>query len=263
MPTRPYFFVHVMRTGGASLARQLELEFPGPQTYPDRMQDLDEVRAHLDIEWLLDLPSERRDAIRFYTGHFPFFVTELLPTKVTTLTIVRNPVERTISLLLSKQLGAHRTLPLATFERDELADRPLEALYDDADLRATMIDNFQTRQFAITRDDGLAAGVDPLALDESRLELAKRSLAKVDALGLFERYDEFLESLRGRFGFACHSGVSWHVSEPAEVSDELRGRIAADNAIDCAFYEYAVELYEARRANASISTPAGSDRRDT
>jgi hypothetical protein len=248
MSREPYFFIHVMRTGGASLARQLETEFPGAQTYPDRLQDLDEVRAHLDIDWLLNLPRERTAAIRFYSGHFPYFVTEMLPCDVTAFTILRDPVDRTISLLKSKQLGARRTLPLATFDTDEHVGVDLEVLYDNADLRATMLDNFQTRQFAITRDDGLAAGVDPLVCDESRLELAKSNLAKVDAIGIFERYDEFLETLRARFGFKSHSGVSWHVSEPAAVSDEFRARIAADNAVDYAFYRYAVELYDARRA---------------
>jgi hypothetical protein len=250
MSREPYFFIHVMRTGGASLARQLETEFPGAQTYPDRLQDLDEVRAHLDINWLLNLPRERTDAIRFYSGHFPYFVTEMLACDVTAFTILRNPVDRTISLLKSKQLGARRTLPLATFDTDEHAGVDLEVLYDKADLRATMLDNFQTRQFAISADDGCATGIDPHECDQSRLEIAKRNLAKVDLFGLYERYDEFLDTLRTRLGFTCHRGVAWHVSEPGEVSQAFRTRIAEDNAIDCAFYDYAVELYEARRAAA-------------
>jgi hypothetical protein len=237
-----YFFLHIMRTGGASLARQLEAEFPGAQTYPDRLQELDEVRAHLDINWLLDLPTERSEAIRFYTGHFPFFVTECLPTSVITLAILRDPVERTISLLKSKQLGVRETLPLATFPEDQHVGVALEALYDDADLRATMLDNFQTRQFAMTADDGCSSGVDRLECDAARLEVAQENVAKVDALGLYERYDEFLASLRARFGFTCHSGVGWHVSDPTEVSDDFKARIARDNAIDCALYEHAVTL---------------------
>ena len=59
-------------------------------------------KANFDIPYLLALPPHicTKD-IRAYTGHFPFYVTQLVhpPRHPTTMTILREPVQRTISYL--------------------------------------------------------------------------------------------------------------------------------------------------------------------
>ena len=46
---------------------------------------------------LLDLPPSRRERIRVYAGHFPFVAVELMGQEFVTMTVLRDPVERTLS----------------------------------------------------------------------------------------------------------------------------------------------------------------------
>ena len=99
----------------------------------------------------------------------------------------------------------------------------------------------------MTVDDHRRCGFDPLDVDEERLDLAKTNLAKVDVLGIHERYDEFMDEVERRFGWRRYPIPNWHVSEPSDVPAALQERIRADNALDLDLYEYAVELCNARR----------------
>lgn len=51
------------------------------------------------MSYLAVLPDERRRRIRVYTGHFPYAAREILGGDIVTVTILRDPVKRTISLL--------------------------------------------------------------------------------------------------------------------------------------------------------------------
>jgi hypothetical protein len=232
---RRYLFIHIMRTGGATFTRQLERNFPAGELYPDPRQDTDTHQANIEVDYLLGLPRERIDQIRVFTGHFPFFVSELIPEcQPLTMTILRHPVQRSISFLREKRRKVDNVLSL-------------EELYDFPGLRQSLLGNFQVRQFAMTAGDNMIRGIDPLEIDEERLALAKENLAKVDVLGLHERYEEFMDDVMQRFGWLRHPIGNWHVSEAIEVPKALESRIADDNAWDIAFYEHAVEMYDERR----------------
>jgi hypothetical protein len=238
------FFVHIMRTGGASLAAMLRGIFRPGEVYPDPAVDLDLAKANLEVPYVLGLSRERHDAIRVYTGHFPFFVTELVDpdVDVLTTTIIREPIQRTISYL---QLKLRET---------DYVLSP-EDLYDFPGLNDSNMRNFQTRQFAMTAADGADRALHVLDVDDERLAIAKENLAKIDVLGVHEKYDEYLDALTSRFGWQIRRGPRWHVSERVEISDSLRARIAEDNAMDLAFYEHAVRLYDHRKQRAP--GPAG------
>jgi Sulfotransferase family len=93
----PLFFLHIMKTGGATFRQHVYRNFGEGEVYPVPRQD-DMDRAWL-VEYLLSIPAERRARFRAYTGHFPFVVTELLQTQLVTFTLLRDPVDRTISYL--------------------------------------------------------------------------------------------------------------------------------------------------------------------
>ena len=57
------------------------------------------LMANMELEYLTGLPASRRARIRVFCGHFPFVAVELLGEEVTTITILRDPVERTLSFL--------------------------------------------------------------------------------------------------------------------------------------------------------------------
>jgi hypothetical protein len=233
-----FFFIHVMRTGGTTFEQQLRRGFPRAEVYPDPDVDFPEgdIMQHLEVAYLLGLPAARLDAIRLFYGHFPFAVTEMLGRDLVTLTVLRDPVERTISLLrvMREQRPAWQALTL-------------EQIYDDANMFPRLIHNHQTKIFSITRDDEPRSYRDEIAVDGARLEIAKRNLARVDVIGLTEQYGEFLASLRDRFGWQLSEDARLNAAGGApEESPALRHRIAADNAIDIAFYDYARNLVSER-----------------
>ena len=194
--------------------------------------------------------------MRFYSGHFPYFVRDLLGVDVATLTLLRDPVDRTISVLRHfKRLWSR------------YRDSSLDEIYDDEFVFRHYIENFQTRVFALTRDDAAqsfasARGYreirdaladpaplprpsqdDTIRIDDRRLAIAQANVARVDVVGVSERFPLFVEQLRARFGWwpsGLDLGARANVStEGWDVRPSLRHRIALDNAYD-------VELHRLR-----------------
>jgi hypothetical protein len=82
--------------------------------------------------------------------------------------------------------------------------------------------------------------MDPMDVDDERLEIAKAHLDKVDLVGVNEHYDAFVDEMRTRFGWHFDDLPNKRVGdEPWEASAALKERIAHDNHADMAFYEYA------------------------
>jgi hypothetical protein len=230
----PFFFIHNMKTGGASLRQHMYANFQPGEIYPVPNHD-DMDRAWL-VDYLLGLSPERLASFRGYTGHFPFVVTRLLGIDLVTLTILRDPIDRTISYL--KHCKRYH---------EQHHDLSLEEIYHDEFHFPCFIHNHQAKIFSMTTDDRLESYMDVIDVDDRRLEIAKQNLETVDVLGLHERYGEFLDALRQRFGWLLDRQIKRRVGrEQWEVPPGLRQRIADDNAADMAFYEHAVLLHDER-----------------
>ena len=250
-----------MKTGGTTLAVDLLGEMPGA-VYPgdaDR-RGPDDVEPYISVSRLQHAAAERADAIRLYTGHFAAVVCDLLPVELRTLTLLRDPVERTISVLRHFQ---------ARFERYEALT--FEQLYDDEFLFEYFVHEHQTKLFSATPADGIETFVsrlthaenlarhrgivasDPGAtftVDAGRFARAQQRLAGIDVVGVTERYADFVEDLRSQFGWwpaGAHADARANVTAgEVRVSSALRGRIAGDNRYDLELYDYARELIESR-----------------
>lgn len=237
MPKRPvFFFVHVMKTGGTTFIQHLEANFPESQAYPYAPRGPQRRRQYTMVDELRNLDAERRSRIRAYSGHFPF-VTHTLVDADVTLSLVREPVERTVSTLRH-------------FKRydEKYRDMSLEAIYDDPWVYPVFVRDYQAKLFAMTLDDKLESHMDVIDVDDRRLGIALANLDRVDVLGTHDRYGQFVEELSRRFGWSFTAVPDMRVStESWDVSPELRRRIAADNAADVAFYDRAVEICADRR----------------
>ena len=237
-----FFFVHVMKTAGTSFVRQLQQQFPAEAVYPFPAVDWispHDFDAYINIPRLLALTPERRAQVRMYTGHFPFYVTHEIDPTLTTLSVLREPVERTISVLKH-------------FKRVEERFRPcsLETIYDDRQIFRFFVENHQTKVFSMVAADGEQAINCGMTLDDTRYERARENLARVDLLGLTETYDDFALEARRRYGW-WPAGVDLDTrtnvsTEEWDVAPAFRDRIAADNAYDLALYDYARSLVRAR-----------------
>jgi hypothetical protein len=263
-----FFFVHVMKTGGTSFVYQLLANFTADEVYPDVALDRrspTDAEPYASVTALEQLSAERRRAIRVYTGHFPFVARELMGADVVTLTLLRDPVERVVSVLKHFK----RLWPCY----EELS---LDAIYDDELVFRHFVESYQTRMFALTAADrtrSFASAVDygvvrdaladpahraaalapgaVVAIDADGLARAKQNLTAVEVVGVTDRFGEFVAALRDGYGW-WPSGETYdpraNVSEEAwEASTALRARIERDNPFDRELYEHAKDLVATRR----------------
>ena len=237
-PDSRFFFIHIMKTAGASFRQHAYANFRPGEVYPARELDADLQLANWSISYVTNLPVERRARTRVYTGHFPFATVELMGLDLITLTILRDPVDRTISRLRQRQ-----------HYDDQSRSLRLEEIYEDPFFFPTHIHNHQAKIFAMTSQDRLESFMDVIDVDERRLGIAKSNLEQVDVLGLQERFPEFLEEVEQRYGWHFRALRHGHGVPPAtsEIPRSFRRRISEDNAADVAFYEHACDLYHQRR----------------
>lgn len=241
-----FFVVHVQKTGGTDLFARLggdpaipldyEPSFSPPEIYPNATDgDVFTVAPQLSVEQLLLRWKERRSEIRIVLGHFPLCTVELLDAPFTTITTLRDPVERTLSFLRH-----HRKMIVAD------RDTPLEAIYEDDFRFHGLIHNHMVKMFALTTaemTDGMLTRVD---FTRDHLVRAKAQLETVDVLGLQEHFEAWCLELERRFGWRLGKALNANWTAPVDVPQSLRDRIAHDNALDVELYDFARQLYTSR-----------------
>jgi hypothetical protein len=237
---RRYFVVHMQKTAGTTLRDRLRATFPDEQIYPNATDGPDARVAVISVEHLEKRWVARGDQIRLLTGHFPVRTVELLDAPFVTMTVLRDPVERTLSFLRHQ---AERR------QRGATEDTPLVEIYEDEFRFRHMIQNHMTRTLSLSpeemrKDDGVLT---PVAYTPERLEMAKEALVGLDLFGLQDRFDEFCDELSERYGLDVGGPLRTNTTEPAEVPIEFIDRIAEDNALDMQLYEFACRLYSQRR----------------
>jgi hypothetical protein len=260
---RCFLFLHLMKTGGTTLLAHLEENFPPGTMYPDPRTDPLATYDGLEygsLDRLRTVGMARRDRVRAYAGHFPHLAVDIVRPDVT-ITLLREPVERAVSLL--RQVQASEAAP-------GREPRSLEAIYEQDPSRWMLVQDYQVRQFALTADELAAQGalIDAhfpdaerpaadvahfvyLALDDARLERAVAALESVEVVGLQSDFDGLLDQLWRRYRWRL---PAWHrrrvASGAAPAPEALLRRVAQDNAYDVEFHARAVELVRRRSASA-------------
>jgi len=238
----PIFLVHLMKTGGTSLKTRLLATFPEESVYPNRHDDRNQMKANVNIQYLLDVEPERHERTRAYAGHVPFFVTESLGIDLHTVSVLRDPVGRVISHL--KQVRREQApWTLEKLGLTEWNDPSFETLYDNAYLHDHFFSNYQTRLFSLTPDDGAVDHLHLIDIDAQRLRLAKEHLNRVDVVGVMENLDQVVEQLHFTHGISTDPIPKMLVStEDWTLDPALIERIKADNRFDAELHEFAREL---------------------
>jgi hypothetical protein len=233
---RRFFFVHMQKTGGVSLYVRMWRYFGREAVYPSPSDgDPITVAPQAFPNILLEDWPKRRDEIRVVTGHFPLCTVDLLDADFTVITMLRDPVERTLSYLRH-----HRDTTPADSEL------PLEAIYEDPTRFRKFIENHMVKMLSLKADEmtyGMATVID---IDRSRLRRAKRALKRIDEFGFQEDLEGFMQRLHHRFGWELGPPVHGNVTKKVPVSDSFRARIAEDNRLDMELYEYARKLLSRR-----------------
>lgn len=289
---RQFFFVHVMKTGGTSFRSHLHSQFRADEVYP--FPELDwryqgDIEAYVSAKRFLEVDAERSAGVRVFSGHVPFVVTELMGGGFVTISLLRDPVERTVSVLKHFR-RLHR----------RFAARSLEEVYEDPVVFRHFVENHQTKVFSLSRgdrmgafasavgyrllhaalgdssvnifggdDDSTPAAADEekcraareqalasdatVEVDDARLARAKQNIGALDVLGFDDRYAAMVDELRRRFGW-WPGGLDLSAranvsSEPRDVPVSLRRRIERDNAADIELHAFALGVAAERDAD--------------
>jgi hypothetical protein len=229
-----FFFVHLQKTGGMSLYMRMQREFGSAGVYPDESDgDPVAVSPQLMIPVLLRRWAVRGDRIRVVTGHFPLCTIELLDADFDSFTVLRDPVERTLSYLRHHR----KTTPADS-------TKPLEEIYEDPGNFKHFIHDHMVKMLSMSSEemtDGMMTVID---LDRRRLRTAKAALERMNAFGLQEDLEGFAQRLERLYGWRLGPGVHVNLTEHAEVPRSFRRRIADDNRLDMELYEHARKLLD-------------------
>jgi hypothetical protein len=236
-----WFFVHLHKTAGTALLQRLRLAFGEEAIYPT-ISDNWTHHATMHLDFLRQRFEEHGDRIRVVTGHFPLCTTELLGVSFVTMTVLRHPVERTLSALRDMR------------ERDaEHRGKSLQEIYEDPVTFRCLIQNHMVKMLAMSREEMTDGFLTVLDLDAGHLERAKKHLLeRIDVWGLQEHFEEFCHELVRRFGWDLGPPRFANRSLASAADDGLRERIAEDNQLDVELYRFAVALREQRPLAGSV-----------
>lgn len=227
------FFVHVMRCGGTSFRDMLWKHYGQDRVYPSA-QDIQRNGARYPEHGeVTQLPTAFLATKELVAGHFPLVLAEHLPRRPQIVTLLRDPVQRSLS-----HLRRHRRV------REGLAHMPLATLLDDQDLVERMIRDYQCKYFAFRSLDERSSVNHALPIDAARLEEAKEQLASCDVVGITERFPDTMRLVDHHLGLRL---AARHVNESpreGEVTESLLDHLATLSVHNRELYDFALRRFD-------------------
>lgn len=204
------------------------------------------------VQRINDLPERKKKKVRFFEAHCGWGIHERLPQPSAYLTVIREPIDRTLSVFFfRKQQGK---LPQETKLEDWIAVRPDQAVWH--------VDNGQVRYLA--GEQGQILDVPIGQVTRQHLDLAKARLADMFYVGIMERFDESVVLFRRVMGWKKANYGRSNVTKKRKKKDEIdashRELIARHNELDTELYAFACELFARRIAEAGPGFAAEVER---
>lgn len=187
------------------------------------MVDCNEFRI---APWLA-LPPDERDKTRAVTGHFWWGIDRWLPSPSTYVTIVRDPIDRLLSLHAWRAARGEIAMPL---DRYLLEHRDVETA------------NGQTRRLS---GDGPAVTSGPVT--RTMLDVAMENLAtRCAAVGVTERFDETIVAFARALGWRSMAHERLNEGGRRVTADQLPAQVhdaaVESNQLDLELHRYADAL---------------------
>jgi hypothetical protein len=254
----PLYFMHIMKTGGTAFNAAME------QCAAELARPV-ECQGPVFLDDFVRLDARRLRDIGFLTGHLPYEIREMLLARTQVVTVLRDPVERT----LSHYWQMHRQPPVL----EESPSFCLEEFVESPRWN-TLVVNYQARQLAHRIGiAGAGAAYDPAArfaslgapfppeheyplqsyFDCSPLEMsgaeleraARHVLDAIEFVGVTEELDALFADVVAWWG--CdpapslgHENASPERPHRDSIPPSLLRRIEECTEVDRALYEYAL-----------------------
>jgi hypothetical protein len=245
------YFLHIAKTGGMTFRSILSKYFqPG------------EICQEFLIQDLLRLPLEGLGRYRFFYGHFGYNLQQLLPKKPVYVTLLREPLARSISLYLHVcRNSKHRLYDRVTRHKMSL----LDFVRDEE--TGPSIWNFQTRNIACDLDYEALVSMEPSSIkalkfeeelnkklhnmsDDLLLERAKQRIEQFAFVGITERMDESVRVLAKILDLKEASEIPILNKSPERLQPESLSRqtireIRKRTILDQELYSHAQNIFNA------------------
>ncbi|GAB4460534.1 MAG: sulfotransferase family 2 domain-containing protein [Anaerolineae bacterium] len=242
-PDGVLIFLHIPKTAGVTLNTIIDRYYPPEAIYHTRIKTLDAFFA---------LTNAEKQPIRCLRGHMPFGLHHWMPRPATYITLLRDPVTRFVSeyyyVRRNPDHPGHNALLEDGTTLHEYAERHggdtmtrcICGFYDHDARQSWVSTNW-------TAEEAAQAG-----------DTARRNLAtQFQAVGVTERFDEFLLLLRHRLGWRNVFYLKRNVTSgrPAKeaLPPETRALIEARHRLDTELYALAHRLLDAQLREAGVT----------
>lgn len=225
-------FVHIPKTGGTTFKTIIERQYKSQSVF------LFKRPPERSLAEFKELPEAKKREIKFIQGHMRFGLHEFFPQQCTYITILRDPVDRIISLyyfiLRNPKNAVH----------NEVVSRNMSLKDWVSSGITTLVNNNHTRFLctteAVTKDGQCSTEM---------LESAKKNIQERFAVvGLMERYDETLLLLKRNLGWKTPLYIKSNVTKNRPVKETISKdtieMIERYNELDIELYRYGRERFE-------------------
>jgi hypothetical protein len=238
-----WVFVHIMKTAGTSFRRMLR-ETPGVSVYPTVAElAVNGHRRYLPAAELLSrIESGEIDLSdrQFLCGHYQASFRENLPGTWRTVTFLRDPVRRTLSMIAHHH---YHKGPLKRFVRPNVSRYLADETFVQSQIR-----DYQTKVFALPPTGSVNR---PYAIDDAGFERAKARLLETDFVGLTEQFGQSIALFEAISGQRFVPPALANKSRRYSATDAEIARIRSLVARDIELYELAREKLRASIAAAA------------
>jgi hypothetical protein len=232
-------FVHIPKTAGTTLRAIIESHYPEDQICSIYQGNF----IYLGREDFQKIPAEEKKKFQIFCGHFEFGLHSHLPQPCKYITVLRDPVERIISLYHHHLNKNHfRTDKNAVIIQSQLKSGELSLADFVASGMSLQTDNWQTR--FLSGDLPEFGQCTREMLENAKANLREHFLVT----GITERFDESVLLMQKALSWSPPYYVSKNISSDRSQKEELDpstlDAIMRYNDLDAELYSFAEELLD-------------------